>query len=81
MEAPPRESPVVPPDLAGGLQQAEGPDQVGLDEGRRSKDRAVNVVFGREVNQGVDAMVAQQPFRQLPVADVALYEGVTVLAG
>ncbi len=64
----------VQPSGAGGFQQGEGADQIGLHEGRRPGDGAVHMALGGEVGDGVDGVLAQQPIHQRPVADVALHE-------
>ncbi len=66
----------VQPSGAGGFQQREGADQIGLHEGRRPGDGAVHMAFGGEVGDGVDGVLAQQPVHQRPVANVAPHEQV-----
>ena len=49
-------------------------DDVGLDEGVGALDRAVDVRFGGEVHDGVDALLAQQLLDQRGIADIAVDE-------
>ena len=63
-------------ELARRLQQHVGAVDVGLDEGVRVHDRAVDVRLGREVDDRVDLVRLQRLSHRLCVADVALHEGV-----
>ena len=60
--------------LAGGLQEREGPHEIGRDEGRRAVDRAVDVGLGREVEQGRGFVDAQHLVHGGPIGDVGLDE-------
>jgi hypothetical protein len=42
------------------VEQVEGAEDVGLDEGGGAVDGAVDVALGREVDDGVDLVLAQQ---------------------
>ena len=42
-----------PPIVEGCLQQREGADDVGLDEGGRAVDGAIDMAFGREMHDGI----------------------------
>ena len=47
-----------------------------MDEGRGPGDRSVDVALGSEVDDGVDAMLAQQRVDERAIGDVALDEAV-----
>ena len=57
-------------------QQAEGADDVGLDKGRRSVDRAVDMALCGQVDHRVDRLLAQQRRDCRGIADVGLHEAV-----
>lgn len=65
----------VRPGGAGGFQQSERSDQIGLHEGRRARDGTVHMAFGGEVDDGIDEVFAQQPIHQRSITDVALNKG------
>ena len=54
-----------------GIEQAERADDIGLDEGARPVDRAVDMAFGRQVHDPVDPLFAQQGQHQLAIEDIA----------
>ena len=56
----------------------EGADDVGLDEVFRAVDRSIDVAFGGEIDHGADATLFEQLQHEFVVADVAMYEVVTV---
>jgi len=56
------------------FEQAEGADDVGLDEVFRTLDAAVDVRFGSEIDDGVRVVFGEQPGNAVEVADVALDE-------
>ena len=60
----------------GDLQQRGGADHIGLDEGRRAVDRAVDVRLCGEVHDRIGAERAEEPFQRGAVADVGLREAV-----
>ena len=62
----------------GGVAEHRGPEHVGVDEGERLQQRAVDVRLGREVDDGVD--LGREPVDECPVADVALHEPVAAAA-
>ena len=54
-----------------GVEQTEGADDIGLDEGVRAVDRAVDMAFGGEVHDDVDALLARaapEPSRWSPMS-------------
>ncbi|MOA17904.1 hypothetical protein D3C78_1381820 [compost metagenome] len=58
------------------FQQGVGADDIGLDEGCRAVDGAVDVGFGGQVHHGIRSMLAEHPFDFGAVADVDLLERV-----
>jgi hypothetical protein len=52
------------------------PVDVGLHEGARAVDAAVDVALGREVHDGARPVLGQQAVEQGAVADVAVHEAV-----
>ena len=65
---------------AHGFEQAEGADDVGLDEIFRAVDAAVNVRLGRKIDDGAGLVLGEQPGDELEIADVALDEVVARVA-
>ena len=64
------------------LQQHEGPDHVGLDEGFRAVDRPVDMCLRRKMHHGGRPVALEHLAHRCGVADVALLEGVArVLRG
>ena len=59
-----------------GFEQLEGADDVGLDEFAGAVDRAVDVRFGGEIDDGARLVLGEQAADKVKVADVALDEGV-----
>jgi len=68
------------PVCAHGFEQAEGADDVGLDEVFGAVDGAVHMTFSREVQHGAGAVLGQQGIDQGAVAQVALHEVVARVA-
>ena len=68
------------PVLTGGFQQRERAHHVGLHEGGRTVDGAVDVAFGREVHHGAGLVLGQQRVDGLAIADVDLLEVVRRIA-
>src|SRR5690606_27825251 len=64
------------PVVAGSFQQCQRANHVGLDEGGRAVDRAVDVALGGEVQDRVRLVFGQQPPNQITVTDVPLDEDV-----
>src|SRR5438874_10259626 len=62
------------------LEEIPRADDVGLDEVGRTDDRAVDVAFGREVNDGARPMALQRLLEKRPVADVPAREHVPAVA-
>src|SRR3546814_9962348 len=62
------------PGVARGFQQRQRAHDVGLHEGARAVDRAVDVALGGEVDHRVGPVLGQQAVDQVAVADVALDE-------
>ena len=56
------------------LQQRVGADDVGVDEGVRAQDRAVDMAFCREVHDGADVARVEQAGDEAFVADVAHHQ-------
>ena len=78
--APPRlgnPAPVLPR----GIEQLEGPQNVGVDEGGGVVDRAVHVRLGGEVDDGRRAVFGDRAIDRLAVGDVAADEDVVWVAG
>ena len=65
---------------ADGFEQAEGADDVGLDEVFRAVDAAVDVRFGGKIDDGARLVLGEQPGDEVEVADVALDEEVARVA-
>ena len=61
---------------AHGFEQAEGADDVGLDEVFRAVDAAVNVRFGGKIDDGAGLVLGEQFGNEVEIADVALDEDV-----
>jgi hypothetical protein len=62
------------------LQQAEGADDIRLDEVFRAVDAAVDVALGGKIDDGARAVLVQQPGYQRGIADISLDEDVTRIA-
>ncbi len=65
---------------AHGFEQAEGADDVGLDEVFRAMDAAIDVGFGGEVDDGAGLVFGEQFGDQVEVFDVAFDEDVARIA-
>ena len=65
---------------ADGFEQAEGADDVGLDEVFRAVDAAVNVRFGGKIDDGARLVLGEQPGDEVEVADVAVDEDMARVA-
>ena len=65
---------------AHGFEQAEGADDVGLDEVFRAVDAAVDVRFGGKIDDGAGLVLGEQLGDEVEVADVALDEDVARVA-
>ena len=59
---------------ANGFKQAEGADDIGLDEVFRAVNAAVDVRFGGEIDDGAGLMLSEEFGDEVEVADVALDE-------
>jgi hypothetical protein len=68
--------PLAGPVGAGGFQHLEGAHHVGLDEGARAVDRAVDMAFGGEVHHGIGSVFREDAVERGAVADVGLFKGV-----
>lgn len=66
--------------MACGFQEAEGADDVGLDEVFGAVDGAVHMAFRREVDDGPDGVFFQERRDQFEVGDIALDKAVAVIA-
>ena len=62
------------PVLPGRLEQGVRAHDIGLDKGIRPGDRTVDVAFGGEVHQGIDAIFTQGGQHRLVIADVRVHE-------
>ena len=69
------------PPRARRVEQAEGADDVRLDERRRAVDRPVDVRFRREIDDRPRAVLRQQRRHERAVADVAAHELMPGIAG
>ncbi len=69
------------PGVAGGLQQGEGPGDVGADELAGALDATVHVGLGGEVHHPVHGLLPKHPGHQVGVADVAPHEAVPGVVG
>lgn len=65
---------------AHGFEQAEGAQDVGLDEVLGAVDGSVHVALGREVDHGPRAVLIQHAIHQGAIAEVALHEDMTQVA-
>jgi len=65
---------------ADSFEQAEGADDVGLDEVFRAVNAAVDVRFGGEIDDGPRLVLGKKPGDEIEVADVALDEAVARVA-
>ena len=63
------------------MEEGEGADDVGRDELAGAVDRAVDVRLGRQVHDGVGAMLLEDPGDLRGVADVDLLEVVAGVIG
>ena len=57
---------------AHGFEQAEGADDIGLNEIFRAVDRAIDMRFGRKINHCARLVFSQQLADQIKVADIAV---------
>ncbi len=62
------------------FEQAEGADDVGLDEVFRAMDAAVNVRFGGKIDDGAGLVLGKQFGDEVEIADLALDEDVARIA-
>ena len=69
------------PITQGLLQQGERADDVGLDELRRTVDRAVDMTFGSEIHHAMRLVRIEQAAQRWPVADVHLSKAIARVAG
>ena len=63
-----------------GLQQSKGADDIGLDEVFGAVNRAIDMAFGGEVDDGPGPIFCQQAGDQRAVADVAMDENMALIA-
>ena len=59
---------------AGRFEEAEGADDIRLDEVFRTMDAAVDVRFGGKIDDGAGAVFGEQVRHEVEVADVAVDE-------
>jgi len=64
--------PAVIPVAAHGLQQIEGTDNIRVDEIARTVDGAVDMTYGREIDDRTRLVNQQQMAHQFPIGDVAI---------
>ena len=74
-------APVCAPVGAHRFQQAEGADDVGLDEVFRAVDRTIDMAFGGEIEHRARLVFGQQIRHQRAVAYVAVHEHVPLITG
>src|SRR5687768_67086 len=67
------------PVAAGGFQEAEGTDNIGLDKIFRSVDRAIHMAFRSEIDYGAGLVAADQASHEGTIADVALNKNVPLI--
>ena len=65
---------------AHGFEQAEGADDVGLNEVFGAVNGAVHMAFGGKVQHGAGAVLGQQAIHQVAIAQVAMHKGVAGVA-
>ncbi|MNN73939.1 hypothetical protein D3C81_1900970 [compost metagenome] len=65
------------PIVACSFQQGVGADDVGLDEFRRPRDRAINVGLCGQVHDGIRLMFTQDTVHLITVANVDAFEHIT----
>ncbi len=70
-----------PPVVQRPLQQDHGAEDIGLDEGRRPVDRAVDVAFRGEVIDGARMMIGEDRAHRRAVADIRLDEDMPAALG
>ena len=63
------------------LEQAERPHHIGIDEGGRAGDRAVDMAFGGKVHHGADVVGGEQFPDQSLVLDAADHQAMAGIAG
>ena len=68
------------PVAAHGLEQLIGALHIGLDEGARAVQRAIDVAFGGKVEHGARPVLGQQALHQSAVADAAVHKVVPRIA-
>lgn len=66
---------------AGGFEQGEGADDIGLDKFACAVYAAVNVAFGGQVHDGAGLVLREDALERGTVADVGVFKGVTRGAG
>src|SRR5205807_4688732 len=74
MKAMCRYAPLLEPYLPRGFEQRMRAGDIRLEKCIRSEDRSVDVRLGGEVHDGVEALIAQQGFDELRIANVAVDE-------
>ena len=68
---------------AGAIKQHTGADHVGVDEVLRRIDAAIDVRFGREINDGIELMLGHELIHLVGIGDIGLEEfvAITILLG
>ena len=66
---------------AGGFEQGEGADDIGVDKFACAVDAAVNMAFGGQVHHGAGLVFGEDALERGAVADIGLLEGVARVAG
>ena len=72
-----QEAPVVvvaAPRVSRGLEEREGAEHVGANEGGRRRDAAIDVGLGGEVDHGVEVVLGEEARRERFVGHVAVHE-------
>jgi hypothetical protein len=63
---------------SGGIEQHTGADDIGVDEVLRGINTAVDVRFGREINDGIKLMFRHQGIHLISIRDIRFEEFVTI---
>jgi hypothetical protein len=66
---------------ARGLQQGEGPQDVGFDKDVRAGDGAIDMAFGRKMNYGSRPMLCENRVDRIDIANVMLLENIARIVG
>ena len=70
----------VDPHTASGLQEIVRADNIGVDEGGGSGNRAINVRLGREMHDRVNLLFPEKRLDCIPIHDIAFHESILLIA-